>query len=86
MIDYTPTTEEVHAAYLRENDIGHPDDLENAHREFVRWLAGVKADALRHFRQGLIDNQMAHYGIVLPDVGEIVDALDEEADRIEGEA
>lgn len=46
----------------------------------------IAADALRRFRQGLIDNQMAHYGIVLPDVGEIVDALDEEADRIEGEA
>lgn len=45
MSDYTPTTEEVHAAYLRENDLGHPDDLENAHTEFIAWLASVKAEA-----------------------------------------
>lgn len=49
MTDYIPTTEEVHDAYLRENDLAHPDGLENAHREFVRWLAGVKADARTEF-------------------------------------
>lgn len=39
--------------------------------------------ALRDARQALIEDQMKRYGIVLPDVHEILDQLDEQADRID---
>ena len=50
-----------------------------------RAQAEAEARALRNFRASLIRDQMIRYGIVLPDVDDIVEALDEQADRIESE-
>lgn len=50
-----------------------------------RAQAEAEARALRNFRASLIADQLTRYGIVLPDVDEIVDALGEQADRIENE-
>ena len=54
---------------------------------FDDWLAEhdrqVQAEALRKFRQEVIDDQVETYGIVLPDVDGIIDRLDEAADEIE---
>ncbi len=43
----------------------------------------IQAEALRKFRADLVGSQFVRYGIVLPDINEIVDDLDEAADRIE---
>lgn len=43
----------------------------------------IQAETLRKFRADLIGRQFVDYGIVIPDVSEVVDYLDEEATRIE---
>lgn len=47
------------------------------------WLRKAQAEALREFRQRLIGRQVNQYGIVLPDVNEIVDDIEHAAYYIE---
>ncbi|MDL5351175.1 hypothetical protein [Microbacterium sp. zg-YB36] len=90
MSDYTPQTENVRLGYsyrpnLPEGERHHPPLL----AEFDRWKAAndaqVAATALREFRDKLIAHQQHCYGIVMPDVHEVVDDLETEAARIEKE-
>lgn len=63
--------------------------LTAAERALEAERANVKraqAEAIREFRQRLINRQTKQYGIVLPDVHEIVDDLDHVAICIESEA
>lgn len=50
-----------------------------------RIQAEAGARALRSYRTRLMDQNIDRFGIVLPDLHEVLDDLDEEADRIEGE-
>lgn len=48
MSDYTPTTEDIRAAYENRAAIGPPAmaaDYEEAAAQFDRWLASVRAEA-----------------------------------------
>lgn len=49
MSDYTPTTEEVRASYLTSLTHDYPANIGEQIDEFDRWLAGVKAEAVREF-------------------------------------
>ena len=48
MTDYTPTTEEVRARYSAD-EFGYSAGLNEPCPEFDRWLAGVKAQAVRDY-------------------------------------
>ena len=48
-----------------------------------RIQAEAEAKALRDFRARLMEQNIDRFGIVLPDLHEVLDDLDEEADRIE---
>ena len=48
-------------------------------------VASSSGKTLRDFRERLIADQLSRYGIVLPDVSEIVDDLSAEADRLDRE-
>ena len=48
-----------------------------------RIQAEAGAEALRSYRTRLMDQNIDRFGIVLPDLHEVLDDLDEEADRIE---
>ena len=86
MSDYTPTTEDVRFAMAGQR---MPNGRLITRASFDRWKvandAKVAATALREFRDKLIAHQQHCYGIVMPDVREVVDDLDTEADRIEKE-
>lgn len=43
----------------------------------------AQAEALRDYRARLMDQNIDRFGVVLPDLHEVLDDLDEEADRIE---
>lgn len=43
----------------------------------------AQAETLRDYRTRLLDQNTDRYGIVMPDLYEVLDDLDEEADRIE---
>ncbi len=47
MTDYTPTTEEVLDAYALFKD----EDFEDSSEEFDRWLAEVKAQAVKEYQE-----------------------------------
>lgn len=46
----------------------------------------AQAGALRNYRERLLEQNIDRFGVVLPDLHEVLDDLDEEADRIEKEA
>lgn len=52
MSDYTPDTETVREQYTREQP-PHIGTVGEKGREFDRWLAGVKAEALREAAEGM---------------------------------
>ena len=81
MNDYTPTTEEVREHYLEPG--GYALDPSRVGAEFDRWLAREQSNTLQEFRARLIENQKARYGIVLPDVREIVDDRATAADELD---
>lgn len=95
---YVPTTDDVETAFhefaswLESTSPGEyaeaPEfaDWQEAMHGFRRWLERVKAEAqvkaLRGFRRELIEHQLESYGVILPDVHEVLDDLADCADRI----
>jgi hypothetical protein len=67
--EYTPTTGEVRSGYARE-------------AEFDRWLAQVRAEALRGFARWAQESDPAEHPLLGLD--EMVQAARDYADRIEG--
>lgn len=82
---YTPTTEDVRAAYENRAVIGPPAmaaDYEEAEAQFNRWLATVKAEVLR----GVANSLTPAPGSAPLYPAVIRAALYSRADRFEGEA
>lgn len=77
---YTPDTETVREQYTREQP-PHIGTVSSKCAEFDRWLAGVKADALR---EAAATDDPDHYTEVALGGGDYVrDWLNARADRIE---
>lgn len=81
MSEYTPTEREFTAlAKILGYGTARVVTDSGAFQAIIR---AAKAEALRKFRQEVIDDQVETYGIVLPDVDGIIDRLNEAADEIE---
>lgn len=91
-----PGREEIAQVVAAVSRAGHPDfqgdPLVSRHYDTAdavlallpgRAEAEVKAEALRDYRAGLVAQQLDDYGIVLPDVNQIVDELAVLADELD---
>lgn len=89
------TLEEIEAAYIAARQrvfhsgtraVATPEQRQAWGQEFRDTIAKVKAaaqvEALREFRQELLEHQLESYGVILPNVHGVLDDLAESADRI----
>lgn len=89
MSDEQGIRDDIERAFNEWWNAPHPDDGSDLDfSEYImplirRIQAEAGAGALRSYRTRLMDQNIDRFGIVLPDLHEVLDDLDEEADRIE---